>query len=446
MSDRPVDEVRFIARGAIRSLFRSRDPEVLLEGPAGTGKTMGLCTYADWFAWEYPGSRILFVRATRASMTQSVLVTYEGKVLLPEWGITGGARRDNRSAYRYPNGSEVVIGGLDNPDRIMSTEYDLICVFEATETTEDGHEKLTSRLRNNVAPYQQIVCDCNPSAPTHWLNQRAAQGRMRRLLSRHQDNPALWQDGDWTDLGRQYIARLQCLSGVRRKRLYDGVWTQAEGLVYDNWDPARHVIEEMPEGWELWPHYRSIDFGYTNPFVCQWWAVDPDGRMYLYRENYRSRRLVAEWGRILNGYGDRITDSVADHDAEDRATLEAAGIDTIAARKEVLAGIQAMTSRLELQSDRQPRLYVLRDAMQSADSDRRAAGMPCGFLEEIESYRWQEVKGGKIKEEPVKEHDHSMDAARYMVMHLDGVGESAGYASIDISGRFRIGANWDGGD
>ena len=27
-----------------------------------------------------------------------------------------------------------------------------------------------------------------------------------------------------------------------------------------------------------------VDFGYTNPFTCQWWAMDHDGRLYLYRE------------------------------------------------------------------------------------------------------------------------------------------------------------------
>jgi predicted transcriptional regulator len=37
-----------------------------------------------------------------------------------------------------------------------------------------------------------------------------------------------------------------------------------------------------------------VDFGYTNPFVMQWWAEDPDGRLYLYREIYRTRRLVED--------------------------------------------------------------------------------------------------------------------------------------------------------
>jgi len=35
------------------------------------------------------------------------------------------------------------------------------------------------------------------------------------------------------------------------------------------------------------------------------------------------------------------------------------------------------------------------------------------FLDEIASYMWKEREGA-IKDEPVKEHDHLMDALRYL--------------------------------
>lgn len=398
---------------------------------------MGLLTYADHLAWTYPGCRILLVRKTRASLTQSVLVTYESKVLLPEWGIGKGARRDNRSSYVYPNGSEVVCGGMDNADRIMSTEYDFVFVFEATELHEDDVEKLETRLRNNVAPYQQLACDCNPGTASHWLNRRASAGRMRRLESRHTDNPALWNGSDWTPYGRAYLARLgSALSGVRRERLLHGRWAQAEGLVYDGWDSALHVIDRMPDGWEAWPRYRSIDMGFTNPFVCQWWARDPDGRLYLYREHYRSQRLVRDWAEVIRGYPEEITATVSDHDAEDRATLEAGGVSTEPARKDVQAGIQAVASRLVVQGDGRPRLFVLRDALVERDQARADSYLPCGALEEIDGYVWAPPKEGRAhKEEPVKEHDHAMDAMRYMVMLADWQGDRSGVAVMSAPGR-----------
>jgi hypothetical protein len=58
---------------------------------------------------------------------------------------------------------------MDNPDRIMSTEFDTVFVQEATELTETDWENLTTRLRNFVLPYQQLTADCNSGSPSHWL-------------------------------------------------------------------------------------------------------------------------------------------------------------------------------------------------------------------------------------------------------------------------------------
>jgi hypothetical protein len=54
------------------------------------------------------------------------------------------------------------------------------------------------------------------------------------LLSRHEDNPRLYNHSalSWTPEGLQYLAKLQRLSGVRRKRLYEGQWVAAEGSAY----------------------------------------------------------------------------------------------------------------------------------------------------------------------------------------------------------------------
>jgi len=124
--------------GAAREMWCCKEKEILIDGPAGTGKTRAIVEKANLIAMKYPGSRILFVRATRASLTQSVLVTFEEKVLPEGSPVKKGARKDFRQSYRYPNGSEIVLGGMDNPDRIMSTEYDIICAFESTELGEDA--------------------------------------------------------------------------------------------------------------------------------------------------------------------------------------------------------------------------------------------------------------------------------------------------------------------
>ncbi len=411
LDNRPYEPV-----GAAKAAFYSRAPEVLLSGPAGTGKSRACLELMHLRASKYPGSRHLIARKTRASLSESGLVTFEEKVLPAGSRIKGTARR-YRQLYEYPNGSEIVVAGMDNPDRIMSTEFDTVFIQEATELTETDWENLTTRLRNFVLPYQQLMADCNPGSPTHWLKGRESRGALLLLASVHEDNPTLYDRRGcvWTEQGTAYLAKLENLSGVRRLRLLKGIWAMAEGMVYaDVWNPAIHLVDrfEIPVDWR---RFLSIDFGYTNPFVCQWWAEDHDGRLYRYREIYRTRRLVEDHAREILGLQAGEPDPVAvvtDHDAEDRATLEKyLRRGTIPAVKSVSDGIQAVASRMKIAGDGKPRLFLLRDSLVGLDADLADRKLPTCADEEIESYVWDEKK-----DLPVKRDDHGMDAMRYAVM------------------------------
>ena len=76
-------------RGASRAIFDqalSEDPpdEVLIVGPAGTGKTRGLVEFDNWKAETFPGCRLLWARKHRQTLRQSVQVTFEQKCGFPE--------------------------------------------------------------------------------------------------------------------------------------------------------------------------------------------------------------------------------------------------------------------------------------------------------------------------------------------------------------------------
>jgi phage terminase large subunit len=415
------------ARGAALSIWRDRSPEVLLCGPAGTGKSRACLEKLHACLLRWPGSRAAIVRKTRESLTQSGLVTYEEKVLPEGSPIAAGPQRRNRQSYIYPGGSELVVAGLDKPKKIMSTEFDIIYVQEATDLLENDHESLTTRLRNGVMPFQQLLADCNPDAPTHWLKKRIDAGKTRCHDSRHEDNPVYWDaaKGDWTPQGRAYVLGvLDNLTGARYLRLRKGLWAAAEGLVYDEWDSALHLVEPFPIPPE-WRRIRAIDFGYTNPFVCQWWAIDPDGRMFLYRELYGTGRLVSDWAtKILAlSAGESIEETIADHDAEDRATLDAAGIPTRAAHKAVKPGIEAVQRRLRRAGDGKPRLFVCKGATVEVDESLAEARKPTHTAAEIEGYVWSKGTDGRAaKEEPVKLNDHGMDTMRYAACYCDDLG------------------------
>lgn len=409
--------------GGVLDLFFVTDSEVLIEGPAGTGKSLGCLKKLHRNAIKYPNSRQLILRKTRVSLTQTAMVTFERYVIVP-----GGRVRFHTTlqAYLYPNGSIIAVGGLDKDSKIMSSEWDTIYVQEATELTEAEAEALTTRLRNGAIPHQQLIMDCNPGPPTHWLNVRCDKGKTRRLKSRHEENPTLWNGDGWTPYGADYIAKLDALTGVRYDRLRLGLWVAAEGQVYEAWNRDVHLIDGFPIPRD-WPRYWSIDFGYVNPFVWQWWAQDPDGNLYLYREIYETQTLVedhAVTGRRIAQDDPFPLAIVTDHDAEDRATFERhAKVRTVAAIKDVSPGIQAVQARLKVQGNGKPRLFILRDALVRQDAQLKQAGKPTCTAEEFEGYVWdmraEKRQGVPLKDTPLKENDHGMDALRYLTMHFE---------------------------
>ncbi len=428
--------------GAARELWQSKGTEILIAGPAGTGKTTAVLEKTLALALKYPGSRHLLLRKTRASLTESVLVTFENKVLPPNSPIALGVHRSHRQAYNFPNGSTIVCGGLDKPEKTFSTEYDTVAVFEAIEATEHDWESLHRSLRNGKMGYHQAIADTNPGPPTHWLNQRANAGKMTRLSSKHEDNPLLW-DADnktWTKAGAQYIARLDSLSGHRRERLRFGRWTSAEGQVYPDFRASVHLVNRFPVPDE-WQKLRVIDFGFTHPFVCLWFAMDPEGRMYLYREIFMTQTIVEDHARVINevSQGEQYVVTLADpENAEGRMVLAKNGIETTKAMKSKAPGIDAVTARLRDAPDGKPRLFLMRDSLVERDPKLVEDKRPYCTEQEFDCYIRPPPKDGQVqREDPLKENDDGMDCVRYAVAYLDNVGSRFDFRIMD-GGRTEV--------
>lgn len=432
-SEEPASEVVLKTRGAARAMFDRTDSELTISGPAGTGKSLPCLARVHLAASMYPGVRCLVARKVAVSLGSTTLVTFEKKVAaeaVKEGLLTwyGGSVREAAS-YRYANGSRIVVGGLDKPIKVMSSEYDLAFIDEATELVVDDWEAIRTRLRNGILPWQQQIGALNPGPPTHWIKQRAESGGMPMLHSLHRDNPAYFDDdGEPTEAGRAYLAILDTLTGVRRLRLKDGLWAAAEGVIYEEWSDAVHLIDpfEIPADWTRW---WSVDFGFVHPFVLGWWAEDPDGRLYLYREIYMTGRLVEDHARTalaaVRDDGGRWIEPrpraiVCDHDAEGRATLERhLGMSTTAANKNVTEGIQATQSRMRTAGDGKPRIFIFRGCTIERDPALVDAKRPASTAEEIPGYVWDTSNGRKAKEAPVKEMDDGCDQMRYVVAERD---------------------------
>src|SRR5688572_15322847 len=267
LTDAPVVQVKrkFTAYGATADLFRLKDPQLIVSGPAETGKTIACLHLLDSLAWKYPGMQGAIIRKTYRSMPGSVLQTYEKKVLVDGDGVTkrGGEKPE---WFDYPNGSRLWVGGMDNPAKVLSSERDVIYVNQTEELTLDEWETLTTRATGRAGnmPYAQVIGDCNPGAFSHWIKGSANDGKLKLLESRHEDNPTLFdqQTKLITPQGERSLEALDRLTGVRYLRLRKGLWAAAEGSVYDTFDRAKHIIDEVPL---LSRHIAGVDWGFTNP-------------------------------------------------------------------------------------------------------------------------------------------------------------------------------------
>lgn len=388
-------------RGAACELWRSKDHEVIISGPAETGKTMAALHLLDTRMWKYAGAQAAIVRKSYASTVASVLQTYMGKVISREAVAVYGA--GHPEWFDYPNGSRVWVGGMDNPDKVLSSERDFIYVNQAEELTLGDWETLGTRAtgRAGHAPYAQLFGDCNPAGQRHWIRERAASGRLRLLQSYHRDNPTLYDDnGQVTEQGKRSLAVLNNLTGVRRKRLLEGEWATAEGAVYDMFNHDIHVKETDWDRYERW--VLALDEGFTNPAVILLIGLDTDERAHIAREFYERGRLQAEIVAFCVDWSQQFPVRLVAVDAAAASLIGAlreAGIQAEPYKGRVLDGIKAVQDRLIVQGDGLPRLTVDPSCVNT--------------INEFESYVWKPEK-----DEPVKENDHALDALRYGIIAL----------------------------
>ncbi len=427
-------------RGAPARLFSYAEGEIVISGPAGTGKTRAILEWIHRRCATEPNLRVLMLRKTLESLKASALVTYitqvlyqfDGKQSRADGVMFYGGSTIRPAEFTYQEtGSRIVVAGMDRLSKVLSTEWDVVYVNEVTELKLAEYEQLSGRIdrptMDTTRPPSLLLGDCNPDAPTHWIKQRESDGKLQLWSSRHEHNPAMWDKRakTWTPSGQRYMARLDRLTGVRYQRLRLGKWVATEGQVYDAWSPDLHLINAFPIPSD-WPRYWVIDFGYVHPFVWQWWAEGPDGALFLYREIYMTRRLVedhAAQGLKLSKGEPAPVAVITDHDAEDRATFTRKTQQrTKAAYKKIRPGIQAVQSRLDRTNGR-PRLFLLRDALVEHDPELKELGHPQCTAEEFGVYVWPDGSKPAVNRDkdeiPVKEFDHGMDCVRYMVANRD---------------------------
>ena len=250
ISEVPAKEVtrNLTLRGGNAAFWSARERELLVEGPRGTGKTRTILELINILCQDFPGLVVLIVRKYQRTLASTCLRTLNEQVLHNGDGVSffGGSESEPAS-YRYRNGSRIVTGGMDNADKVKSSEYDLVYANEVTELAEDDWESLLPLLRHlkdgkRLIGAQRIIGDCNPADSGHWANRRCEAGKTRRITTTLRDNPAYYDDGGaTTPAGEAYLQTLTSLTGSRRERWLEGRWTGVENAIYPMFDRLVHV-------------------------------------------------------------------------------------------------------------------------------------------------------------------------------------------------------------
>ena len=388
--------------------MESTKKELLYSGSFGAGKSRVGCEKGHFLSMKYPGNKGLILRKTFASVRTTTLDTFQ-RYVCPSHLIESFNQETH--IMKYINGSEILWGGLnDHPEKIASFEAGWIFLDEAIEFTEDDYVMLLGRLRYNLVPFREIFMATNPASGQHWL--------YRKFYLEHDDDREVIEANSLQNPynPQDYIDTLMKFKGRYKDRYVLGKWVGYEGLVYDLFNPDIHIIPpfELPSHWD---RYGCIDFGYTNPFVFQWWALCPEKEeteqlkgWYMYREVYRSHSTIERLTPRIKAFQDPVMCIFSDHDAEDRATLEEKGILTDLADKAVGPGIQTV---YELMGEN--KIHFFEDALDEADEYLQDKNRPTSTVEEFANYRWSETKvAANAKEVPMDKDNHGMDAMRYL--------------------------------
>lgn len=443
----------------------------LVEGRVGTGKTFGIAMLLHCVAEQFAGIRILVIRQTFESLTDSFKATFEDDVLSPDHYFLNENKRERpqRKEYVYPNGSRIVMRGFDKPGRTLSTEWDIIYFMEVTDEGIDYEnvQKLARSLRGNRVPVKLFIMDCNPAGELHWANQLALKGKFTRVVTQWEDNPAFFsaKKKSYTRKGKDYISQIKGIYvGVNYDRYVRGLWRTAEGAIFSEFEMGRNVVDFLLEKnrttWQIRipesPYYvtdpvrvefflASMDFGMDKPASVCVWAVDGDRRLYLVEEYYLRQKNIEWWsGEIVRldkkyKFEAIICDSA---DPDNISVLRARMLLHDPEARDVVVGVKksgekgmgfwrasvALTNALfapeqpneAYEVSALPRIILRANTLAHPPDVTLPDGHAHCALDEISNYVYRKAEPGKaVREEAAPTcADHACDAIRYVVWWL----------------------------
>ena len=400
---------------------------IIADGAIRSGKTVSMSlSFAMWAMSTFNGQNFAMCGKTIGSFRRNVLFWL--KLMLKSRGYSVIDRRaDNLIIIRKGDTENYfyIFGGKDERSQDLIQGITLAGVFfdEVALMPESFVNQATGRCSVEGSKFW---VNCNPDGPYHWFKvnwidkstgylgkERVEQ--IRKKAAEEGKDPGLkeilylhFTMDDNLSLSEEIKARYRSMYiGVFFKRYILGLWAAAEGVIYDMFDPEKHVknIKEFFQILVNGNRYVSCDYGTQNATVFLLWNKGIDGKWYCIREYYYSGRdkgkqkTDAEYADDLKKWldGTRIKAMIVDPSAASFIVeLRKRGYKVIKANNDVLDGIRLVGMLLNLE------MLIFSSSCTET-------------IKEFASYIWDEKAAEHGEDKPVKQHDHGCDAVRYFV-------------------------------
>ena len=400
---------------------------IIADGAIRSGKTVSMSlSFVMWAMSTFNGQNFAMCGKTIGSFRRNVLFWL--KLMLKSRGYSVTDRRaDNLIIIRKGDTENYfyIFGGKDERSQDLIQGITLAGVFfdEVALMPESFVNQATGRCSVEGSKFW---FNCNPDGPYHWFKvnwidkstgylgkERVEQ--IRKKAAEEEKDPGLkeilylhFTMDDNLSLSEDVKARYRSMYiGVFFKRYILGLWAAAEGVIYDMFDPEKHVknIKEFFQILVNGNRYVSCDYGTQNATVFLLWNKGIDGKWYCIREYYYSGRdkgkqkTDAEYADDLKKWldGTRIKAMIVDPSAASFiAELRKRGYKVIKANNDVLDGIRLVGMLLNLE------MLIFSSSCTET-------------IKEFASYIWDEKAAEHGEDKPVKQHDHGCDAVRYFV-------------------------------
>jgi len=315
--DNPDTDVIFRPNaGAQESFLAAPEKEVLYGGAAGGGKSYAMLIDPLRYIHNKNHKPILL----RKSMPELQELIDKSHDLYPK-AFPGAKWNQQKSRWTFPSGAVFIMSFVENDldvHRYQGQAFTWIGVDELTHyATPYVWDYLRSRLRTtdpSIQTYMRATTNpggiggwwvkkmfIHPAAYNEpfWATDIETDDTLRyphigivdeelrgKPLFKRRFIPAKLSDNPYLMRSPEYLAMLSSLPEVQRRRLLEGDWDVAEDTAFPEFNHKVHTCEpfEIPNHWK---RYRSCDYGYVAPSAVLWYAVAPNGTVFVYRELYQ---------------------------------------------------------------------------------------------------------------------------------------------------------------